>query len=69
MLNLRHEQGLYQLRLTNSIGQVIFKQQLTHNGGNATQMVGLGNLAGGNYQLEIINPDNSRTVRILFVTN
>jgi hypothetical protein len=60
--------GVYQFRVINSLGQVMFTKQLTHAGGSATQMIGLGNLAEGSYQLEIINPDNNRTTRMLFVT-
>ena len=63
------DKGIYQIRLINSIGQVVFIHQLTHTGGSATQTVMLGNIAAGNYQLEITNPDNSKTVKPLIVGN
>ena len=61
--------GIYQLRLINSIGQVVFTQQLAHTGASETQTVGLGNVPGGNYRLEIIKPDNTRMVRALIIAN
>ncbi len=70
MINVRFSgmiKGIYQLKLFNDIGQVVFKQQLTHTGGSATLMVALGNMVVGNYQLEIISPDNSRTVKQLMI--
>ncbi len=55
------DKGIYQLRLINAIGQAVFKQQLTHPGGNATQVMSFGNLAAGYYKLQIIKPDNTTT--------
>ncbi len=63
------DKGIYQVRLINSIGQVVFTQQLTHTGGSATKTIVLANVAGGNYQLEIIQPGNTATIKPLFLTN
>lgn len=64
------DKGVYALRLMNAIGQVVFTQQLTHTGGSGTQTIGLGNnFAGGSYQLEIIKPDNTKTVQSLIITD
>lgn len=63
------DKGIYQIRLINSIGQVVFIHQLTHTGGNATQTIVMPNVAGGNYKLEIIQPGNTRSIKPLFVTN
>lgn len=61
--------GIYQLRLIDAIGRVMFTKQLTHTGGSAVQTVGLGNIAGGQYQLEIIQPGNTRVMKALFIAN
>ena len=64
------DKGTYQLRLINTNGAVVRTQQLTHSGGNAVQSVVLSrSIAAGTYQLEIINPDNSRSVRAVVITN
>ncbi len=63
------DKGIYRLRLINTTGQVVFAKQLTHTGGSATQTVGLNNVAAGNYQLEIIKPDNTKTVKALHITD
>ena len=63
------DKGLYRLTLINTLGQVVFVQQLTHAGGNATLPVNLGAVAAGTYQLEIIKPDNSKIVKGLIVAD
>ncbi|MGB4843233.1 MAG: hypothetical protein WBP16_02070 [Ferruginibacter sp.] len=69
MLFSNMDKGIYQLRLINATGQAIGTQQLKHNGGNGSQTVNLGqHLAAGNYQLEILKPDNSKTVIALQVS-
>ena len=60
--------GIYQLRLINTVGQVVMTQQVSHNGGSSTQMIGLDkNATNGNYRLEIIKPDNSRVMKALVI--
>ena len=65
MLNLQFtnmQKGIYGLRLINTMGQVVFTQQLTHRGGSAIQNIGLGNnIQKGIYRLEVIHPDNTKT--------
>jgi hypothetical protein len=63
------DKGIYELRLINAAGQLMFIQKINHTGGSATQTVALVNVASGGYQLEIIKPDNTRTVKALIVTN
>ena len=64
------DKGTYQLRLINTNGMVVSTQQLIHSGGNAVQPVFINrNMAAGMYQLEIINPDKSRSVRPVVITN
>lgn len=71
ILNLQFtdmEKGIYSIRLLNTMGQVVFTQQLTHNGGSAAQSISLGkSMAGGSYRLEIIQPDNSRTAKTVSI--
>ena len=62
--------GIYQLRLINSIGQVVMTQQINHSGGNASQTTGFDkNIANGTYQLEIRKPDNTVMVKGLVIAN
>ncbi len=53
--------GTYSMRLINTLGQVVQTMQLKHAAGSSTETLPLGSqLAKGNYNLEIIKPDNSR---------
>jgi hypothetical protein len=53
-------QGKYLLRLLNKLGQTIVQKQVTHAGGNSTQLLKWDyNLAHGMYQLEVTRPDGS----------
>ena len=60
-LQLMNEpQGKYNIRLLNKLGQLILQKQITHAGGNATELIKWDyNLAHGMYQLEVIKPDGS----------
>ena len=65
LINIRFSdinKGIYQLRLINNIGQVVLSRKLTHMGGSAITVVPLGNIAAGNYQVEIIAADGTRIV-------
>jgi hypothetical protein len=63
------KQGVYQLRLVNKSGQVLFTRSVTHAGGNATQSLALPTgVSTGNYQLEISKPGNKKTTISLFIT-
>lgn len=54
--------GIYTVRLYNNFGQMINTTQVKHDGGSSTQTMQVNkNLGKGNYQLEIIKPDNSKT--------
>ena len=73
MVNIKFtdmEKGIYQLRLISTGGQLVMAQQVNHGGGSNTLKMGLDKqMANGNYQLEIINPDKSRSVRSLIIVN
>jgi hypothetical protein len=63
------EKGIYQLRLVNTAGQVVFTKMVNHTGGSATQKLALGyGTAGGHYQLEITKPDHSKTTKAILIT-
>ena len=66
MLNLQFtgmKKGIYDLRLINTLGQVVLMQQLIHNGGNASQSISISNnIKTGIYRLELIRPNNTLTV-------
>ncbi len=52
--------GRYNIRLYNHLGQLITQKEITHAGGNATELIKWNyNLAHGMYKLEVIQPDNS----------
>ena len=52
--------GLYNLRLTNKLGQVIVSKQINHTEGNTIEVLEWDyNLAHGVYQLDITRPDGS----------
>ena len=53
-------EGKYKIRLLNKLGQLIVEKQITHAGGNATELIKWDyNLAHGMYQLEVTKPDGS----------
>jgi hypothetical protein len=65
MLQLENvDKGNYTLKVINNIGQTIASKTITHNGGSATEMISLGNVAQGSYQLSIIgnNVKETRTI-------
>jgi hypothetical protein len=63
------EKGIYQLRLVNTAGQVVFTKTVNHTGGSATQTVPLDyRITKGQYQLEITKPDHSKTTTAIIIT-
>ena len=73
MVNIKFtdmEKGIYQLRLISTGGQLVMLQQVNHGGGSTILRMGLDKMiANGNYQLEIIKPDNSRIMKSLIIVN
>ena len=62
------DKGVYGLRLINSMGQVIFTQQLNYSGGTAKYSVHpSANIAKGIYWLECIKPNHSKLLKKLVV--
>jgi len=60
--------GLYQVKLTNTIGQLVFVKSIQNNGGNSTEALNTGSkLAVGVYQMEIIGKDNSQNTQKVIV--
>lgn len=53
-------QGAYNVRVFNSIGQVIATKQINHAAGSATETLNIKGLSKGMYQLEVVKPDNSK---------
>ena len=63
------DKGVYQMKLLNVMGQAVFTQAVMHNGGSAAMAISLGkSIAKGYYRLEVIKPDNSKTVKALYIT-
>ncbi len=60
--------GKYSIRLTNTTGQVVLTKVIGYAGGNGTQVINLpANTARGSYQLEVIAPDNTKTIQKLVI--
>ena len=59
-------QGTYLLKLYNSMGQLVYTEQLTHNGSQATKTVKLKNETGkGAYQLQLSNSNGFKTTKLI----
>jgi hypothetical protein len=58
--------GNYQIRLINAMGQTVYQQPLTHEGGSRSMQLGLPKLSSGVYQVEVRGgvQKHVRTVRI-----
>jgi hypothetical protein len=64
------EKGNYQLRLINTSGLLMFTQNIFHNGSNTTQVLKpAGNIATGNYILDIGKPDNGHIHKTVVIIN
>ena len=57
MLNM--PSGKYTIRLINTLGQVMFANQIDHQAGSSSEAIILGKLAKGNYELNITKPDQT----------
>jgi hypothetical protein len=65
-LGLNIPAGNYQIRLINAMGQTVYQQPLTHEGGSRSMQLGLPKLSSGVYQVEVRGgvQKHVRTVRI-----
>ncbi|MBL0355449.1 MAG: hypothetical protein IPP72_00505 [Chitinophagaceae bacterium] len=59
--------GRYSIRIIGMNGQSALTKVISHAGGTAVQSVNLGNLANGTYQVEIVAPGKTRSMKTLFV--
>jgi len=56
---INQPKGKYEVNVVNNLGQVIMVKQIEHTEGSSTQTIQLSKTAAkGNYQLQIITPDN-----------
>jgi archaellum component FlaG (FlaF/FlaG flagellin family) len=61
--------GLYSLRILSADGKLMAASQIHHNGGNAAKVITISNyIAEGLYTLEVMNPDNSKSITT-FITS
>lgn len=71
MINLQlgnQPKGTYQLRLTSSIGQVMYMGSMISNSGNGTLSVNIkAKLTAGIYQLEVITPENKKETQKVII--
>ena len=64
------EKGVYQLRLVNTMGQVVYTKAVNHTGGSATETVVFGYaMAKGTYRLEITKPDGKKTTKTILIVD
>lgn len=55
------DKGIYQIRLINAAGQVLYRHSVSHTGGSASQELALpASLPAGYYTIELIKPDANR---------
>ncbi len=70
-LNLRFSnqpEGRYMVRVMSLNGQVLLNKVVMHTGGSSNQLMNLGSrFAAGNYRMEVISPDKTRTVQSLII--
>ncbi|MDQ6609024.1 MAG: T9SS type A sorting domain-containing protein [Bacteroidota bacterium] len=52
--------GIYNVRVFNSMGQVIASKQINHAAGSSTETIQAKGLSKGIYQLEVVKPDNTK---------
>ena len=60
-------QGIYSIQLINSVGQLVYKGQINHAGGSATQTVQVtSEVQKGVYQLQVINGATKQSQKVVF---
>jgi hypothetical protein len=60
--------GMYQVKLTSNVGQLILVKSIQSTGGNSTESINTGSkLAAGIYQLEIIGQNNNHSTQKVIV--
>lgn len=63
-------EGRYNIRLINSVGQVMLTQIANHAGGNSSYRLRIGSTLGsGLYKVEILSPEKTRYVHNLVISN
>ncbi len=63
------DKGDYILRLLSANGQLVYTTAILHPGGSATQSIQLNKVQAGNYHLEIIQPNKTKTSQSLQIIN
>lgn len=58
-------QGLYNLNVVDMYGKVVWKKEVNKTGSAVTETIYMGNLISGVYFLNVLSPDNKKTVRKL----
>jgi hypothetical protein len=64
------KKGIYRLRMFNTSGQLVLNRTVNHAGGTAMQTVVFDpGITKGNYRLEFIKPDNTKTTRAILIAD
>ena len=62
------EAGKYSVRIMSNTGETVMLRTINHAGGNGSQLITLPEaMAGGTYNVEIVSPNNTKTVQALLV--
>lgn len=62
------QEGQYECRLMNNLGQILHSQTILHSGGNGSYLLAIkSGLYNGIYHLEITNPSKERTVKSVYI--
>ncbi len=60
------EEGVYQVTLLNSSGQVVYRKNIRHEGGSTTLKLQLGKkLISGAYQLQIVGKEGTTSIPLI----
>ncbi|MFY7899557.1 MAG: T9SS type A sorting domain-containing protein, partial [Chitinophagaceae bacterium] len=59
------ERGVYTVRVLNNLGQEVANKQMVHNGGNAIETIGIGNVPTGKYNMIITNGASTVTKTVI----
>lgn len=57
--------GLYNLTITNSLGQIVTAEKINVSSNNQTEIINLSNAASGVYMINLFNQSNNFTVKIV----
>ena len=61
--------GVYQLSIFDISGKIIWRKAINKSGGSVTETINTANIPGGAYLLQVLSPDQKKTVQKLIKAN